>query len=59
MIDELSDEEKSYHAWIDNNLSFISQNKHILHLIQKAYMDGFAAGFTYKQQLSAKEYLQK
>jgi hypothetical protein len=59
MKEELCDKEKSYHEWVSKNLKYISQHKDSISVMQKLYMEGFAAGFHYKQQLRAEEYLQK
>lgn len=56
---ELCDEEKSYNQWVKNNLSYINDNKHHIGVMKKIYMDGFAAGFIYKMEISAEEQLQK
>lgn len=55
----LSDEEKSFHQWIDNNINFVNQNKNIIHLMKRIYMDGFVAGWTHKLKYSSEESLQK
>ena len=47
----ISDEEKSFHEWIDNNIQFIGQNKHIIHLMKKIFIDGFVSGYTYSKQI--------
>lgn len=57
--DELSDEEKSYHEWVSNNLEYIQQNKSHVSVMKKLYMQGFAAGFHFKKTLQAKDWLQK
>ncbi len=57
--EEMCDEEKSYHEWVANNLEFMQQNKSHISVMKKLYMEGFAAGFAYKQKLSAQEHLQK
>lgn len=61
MIDDedICDEEKSYHEWVDNNLEYISQNRSHISVMKKLYMEGFVAGYMHKQKLNAKEYLQK
>lgn len=55
----MCDEEKSYHEWISNNLNFISQNKECVRVMQKLYMEGFAAGFIHRDKINAQEQLQK
>lgn len=55
----MCDEEKSYHEWVANNLEYLQQNKSHVSVMKKLYMDGFAAGFEYKKELQAKEWLQK
>lgn len=57
--EEFSDEEKSYHEWVKENLSYINQHKQSLNVMKKLYIEGFAAGFQYKKELQAKEWLQK
>ncbi|NBT08990.1 MAG: hypothetical protein EBS93_08900 [Chitinophagia bacterium] len=59
MNEELCDEEKSYHEWVANNLSFVNQNKQSISIMKKLYMEGFAAGFDYRYKLRAEEELQK
>jgi len=56
---ELCDEEKSYHEWVAQNLDYIQNNKQHVGVMKKLYMEGFAAGFQYKQNITAQEYLQK
>jgi hypothetical protein len=57
--DDFSDEEKSYHEWVTNNLSFIGQHKQSISIMKKLYMEGFAAGWQYRKEYDAKEWLQK
>jgi hypothetical protein len=57
--EELCDEEKSYNKWVVDNLYYIRDNKDCIRVMKKLYMDGFAAGFVYKQQITAEEQLQK
>ena len=57
--EEMCDEEKSYHEWVSNNLEFMQQNKSHISVMKKLYMQGFAAGFQYKREISARECLQK
>ena len=57
--EDFSDEEKSYHEWVTKNLSFISQNKQSINVMKKLYMEGFAAGWQYRKEFQAKEWLQK
>jgi hypothetical protein len=57
--DEFSDEEKSYHEWVSKNLSFISQNKQSVNVMKKLYLEGFAAGWQYRKEYDAREWLQK
>lgn len=59
MNEYMCDEEKSYHEWISNNLNFISQNKECVRVMQKLYMEGFAAGFIHRDKINAQEQLQK
>lgn len=59
MNTDLCDEEKSYHEWVANNLSFVNQNKQAISIMKKMYMQGFAAGFSYQKKLRAEEELQK
>jgi hypothetical protein len=57
--DEICDEEKSYHEWVANNLDFVQKNKSHISVMKYLYMQGFAAGFDYKQKINAEEHLQK
>jgi hypothetical protein len=57
--DYICDEEKSYNEWVVNNLYYIRDNKDCIRVMKKLYMDGFAAGFVYKQHMIADEQLQK
>lgn len=57
--EDLCDEEKSYHEWFTKNSSFANQWKHIIHIIEKIYKDGFAAGFVHREKINAMEQLQK
>jgi hypothetical protein len=59
MNEDLCDEEKSYDEWVSKNLSFISQNKQSINVMKKLYIEGFAAGWKYKKESQAKEWLQK
>lgn len=59
MIEEMCDEEKSYHEWVAKNIEYIGQNKTHVSVMKKLYMEGFAAGFQYKKELQSKEWLQK
>lgn len=59
MIEDICDEEKSYHEWVANNLEYIQNNKQHVGVMKKLYMQGFAAGFQFKKELQAKEWLQK
>jgi len=59
VIEELCDEEKSYHEWVANNLEYLQNNKQHVSVMKKLYMEGFAAGFQYKKELQAKDWLQK
>lgn len=57
--EDMCDEEKSYHQWVTENLKYIQLNKEHVSVMKKLYMDGFAAGFMYKQKVNAMEQLQK
>jgi uncharacterized NAD(P)/FAD-binding protein YdhS len=59
MSHELSDEEKSFHEWLEQNTGYVSQNKHSINVMKKLYLAGFAAGYMYKKQYNAMEQLQK
>jgi hypothetical protein len=59
MNQEMCDEEKSYHEWVAQNVLFIGQNKDCVRIMKKLYMDGFAAGFMYKNKINVEEQLQK
>jgi hypothetical protein len=56
---DLCDEEKSYHEWVSKNITFIRDHKNCVKVMQKLYMDGFAAGFVYRDRMNAEEHLQK
>lgn len=58
-IDDMCDEEKSYHEWVSKNLHFINLNKDHIKVMQKVYMDGFAAGFMYKNHQLYSNQMQK
>lgn len=55
----ICDEEKSYNEWVKQNIAYIGSNKQHISVMKKLYMDGFAAGFVYKQRLNAESQLQK
>lgn len=55
----LSDEEKSFHLWISNNLNYVNDHKRSIEVMKTLYMAGFNAGFIYKRQIRAEEQLQK
>lgn len=57
--EEFSDEEKSYHEWVSKNLPFIGQHKQSLNVMKKLYLEGFAAGWQYRKEYDAREWLQK
>lgn len=57
--DDWCDEEKSYHEWVSNNLTFVNQHKQSISIMKKLYMQGFAAGFHHQKRLKAEEELQK
>lgn len=57
--EDLSDKEKSYHEWVTKNLSFINQHKQSINVMKKLYLEGFAAGWQYRKEYDAKEWLQK
>jgi|GEM_PF-4598675 len=59
MNEEMCDEEKSYHEWLEQNISFIRDNKDCVKVMQKLYMAGFAAGFIHRNKINAMEQLQK
>lgn len=59
MIEEICDEEKSYHEWVSKNLEYIQQNKQHISVMKKLYMEGFAAGFQHKKIYNAMEWLEK
>jgi hypothetical protein len=60
MSDEfICDEEKSYHEWVANNLSFVKENKQHIVVMKKLYMEGFAAGYIYRNIINEEEQLQK
>lgn len=55
----MCDEEKSYNDWVKNNLAYINQHKQAINIMKKLYMDGFAAGFVYRDRINAMGQLQK
>lgn len=58
--DELCDEEKSFNEWFKENNSLIYDSFDVtLEIYKNIYMQGYAAGFSYKQQYNAMEQLQK
>jgi hypothetical protein len=58
--DELCDEEKSFNEWFKENNSLIYDLFDVtLEIYKNIYMQGYAAGFSYKQQYNAMEQLQK
>lgn len=59
MNEEMCDEEKSYHEWVAQNISFIRDNKDCVRVMQKLYIAGFAAGFVHRDKINAMEQLQK
>lgn len=59
MNEELCDEEKSYNEWVKENLHYLQINKQHISVMRKVYMDGFAAGFVYRNKINAMEQLQK
>ena len=59
LIEELSDEEKSYNEWVVNNLYQIRDNKDCIRVMKKLYIEGFAAGWQHRIKYSAQEQLQK
>jgi hypothetical protein len=59
MNEYICDEEQSYNEWVKNNLQYVQFNKQHISVMKKLYMDGFAAGFVYKQIIKAEENLQK
>lgn len=59
MNEEMCDEEKSYHEWLTQNISFIRDNKDCVKVMQKLYIAGFAAGFIHRDKVNAMEQLQK
>lgn len=58
-MNDMCDEEKSYHEWVANNIEYLQYNKQHVGVMKKLYMEGFAAGFQYKKELQAKEWLEK
>lgn len=56
---EECDEEKSYYEWVRNNALYIRDHKQHIAVMKKLYMEGFAAGFQYKKELQANDWLQK
>lgn len=56
---EFSDEETSYAEWVKENLSYINQHKQSLGVMKRLYIEGFAAGWQFRKECQAKEWLQK
>jgi len=57
--EQLSDEERNYNKWVSENLFYINQHKQSLSVMKKIYLDGFAAGWQFKKEYTAKEWLEK
>lgn len=57
--EDLCDEEKSYHEWVQHNLYYIRDNQNCIKVMKKLYIDGFAAGFIYRDKINSMEQLQK
>ena len=57
--EQLSDEEKNYNQWVSQNLFYINQHKKSLNVMKKIYLDGFAAGWQFKKEYIAREWLEK
>jgi hypothetical protein len=55
----LSDEEKIFVDWISNNKDFINRNQDVLHVINYAFMQGFAEGYKYKKLHTIQELMEK
>lgn len=55
----MCDEEKSYHEWVADNLAFVKENKQHISVMKKLYMEGFAAGYVYRNIVNEQEQLQK
>jgi hypothetical protein len=55
-LDELCDEEKSFFEWMNNQDDI---NNQLFDLLKIVYVQGYAAGFQYKQEQNAMEQLQK
>lgn len=53
------DEEKSYREWVATNHSFMIDHEECIEVMQKLYMQGFAAGFIHRNKVNAEEQLQK
>jgi hypothetical protein len=58
-MDDMSDEEKSFHEWIERNIQYINQNKSSIHVMKDLYISGFAAGWLHRDKYNAMEQLQK
>lgn len=56
---EICDEEKMYHEWVANNLSFMNNHKSCIEVMKKLFLAGFSAGYVYKKKYNAEEQLQK
>jgi hypothetical protein len=55
----MSDEEKSFHEWIERNIQYVNQNKSSIHVMKDLYISGFAAGWLHRDKYNAMEQLQK
>jgi len=55
-LDELCDEEKSFFEWMNNQDDIDNQ---LFDLLKIVYVQGYAAGFQYKQEQNAMAQLQK
>lgn len=59
MQEELCDEERLYHEWVSNNISYINSHKSCIETMKRLFLAGFSAGYVYKKKIMAEEQLQK
>lgn len=46
--DNMCDEEKSFHEWIEQNIQYVNQHKSSIHVMKDVYLAGFAAGWLHR-----------
>jgi hypothetical protein len=55
----ISDEEKSFHEWLSNNIGYVNTYKGSIAVMKKLYLEGFAAGYVHRDKINAEIQLQK